>query len=50
MLGTREILVSKHEIAALKVKQRHFETAILVRHNFVVSVYITAKGVQKYNM
>ena len=36
LLGTNEILASKHDIAALKVKQGHFETAILVLHNFVV--------------
>ena len=35
-LGTNEILAFKHDIAALKVKQGHFETAILVLHNFVV--------------
>ena len=35
MLGTNEILVSKHDIAALKVKQGHFGTAILILHNFV---------------
>ena len=39
MLGTNEILASKHDIAALKVKQGHFETAILVLHNFVVFYY-----------
>ena len=39
MLGTSEILASKHEIAALKVNQGHFETGILVRHNFVVFLY-----------
>ena len=33
-LGTNEILASKHDIATLKVKQGHFETAILVFHNF----------------
>ena len=38
-LGTNEILTSKHDIAALKVKQGHFETAILVLHNFVVFYY-----------
>ena len=38
-LGTNEILASKHDIAALKVKQGHFETAILVLHNFVVFYY-----------
>ena len=43
MLGTNEILASKHDIAALKVKQGHFETAILVLHN--LSSFITAKGV-----
>ena len=30
---------SKHDIAALKVKQGHFETAIFVLHNFVVFYY-----------
>ena len=41
MLGTNEILASKHDIqiAALKVKQGHFETAILVLHNFVFFYY-----------
>ena len=34
-LGTNEILASKHDIAALKVKQGHFATAILVLPNFV---------------
>ena len=38
-LGTNEILTSKHDIAALKVKQGHFKTAILVLHNFVVFYY-----------
>ena len=38
-LGTNEILASKHDIAALKMKQGHFETAILVLHNFVVFYY-----------
>ena len=28
MLGTKEILASKHDIAALKVKQGHFKNAI----------------------
>ena len=36
MLGTNEILASKHDTAALKVKQGHFETAILVLHNFAL--------------
>ena len=36
MLGTNEILVSKHDIPVLKVKQGHFETSILVLHNFFV--------------
>ena len=36
MQGTNKILASKHGIAALKVKQGHFETAILVLHDFVV--------------
>ena len=39
MLGTNEILVSKHDIAALKVKHGHFEIAILVLHKFVVFYY-----------
>ena len=47
MLGTNEILASKHDIAALKVKQGHFDTALLVLPNFVV--FITAKGVQEHN-
>ena len=39
-LGTNEILTSKHDIAALKVKQGHFiETAILVIHNLVIFYY-----------
>ena len=38
-LGPNEILASKHDIVALKVKQGHFETAILVPHNFVVFYY-----------
>ena len=38
--GTNEILASKHDIAALNVKQGHFiETAILVLHNFVIFYY-----------
>ena len=40
---TNEILASKHDIAALKVKQGHFESTILVLYNFVVS-FITAKA------
>ena len=43
LLGTNEILASKYDIAALKVKQGHFETAILVLHN--LPSFITAKGV-----
>ena len=39
LLGTNEILTFKHDIAALKVKQEHFEIAILVLHNFVVFYY-----------
>ena len=39
LLGTNEILAYKHDIAALKVKQGHFETATLVLHNFVVFYY-----------
>ena len=39
MLGTNEILVSKHDIAALKVKHGQFEIAILVLHKFVVFYY-----------
>ena len=39
-LGTNEILASKHDIAALKVKQGHFiETASLVLHNSVIFYY-----------
>ena len=38
-LGTEEILASKHDIATLKVKQGHFETAILVLHDYVVFYY-----------
>ena len=38
-LGTNEIWASKHDIAALKVKQGHFETAILVLQTFVVFYY-----------
>ena len=34
MLGTNEILASKHDIAALKVKQGHFETAIVGSSQF----------------
>ena len=34
MLGTNEILASKHDIAALKVKQGHFETAIFGSSQF----------------
>ena len=33
------MLASKHDIAALKVKEGHFETAILVFHNFVAFYY-----------
>ena len=39
ILGTNEILAPKHDTAALKVKQGHFETAILVLLNFVVLYY-----------
>ena len=39
LLETNEILTFKHDIAALKVKQGHFEIAILVLHNFVVFYY-----------
>ena len=39
MLGTNEILASKHNIAALKVKEGNFKTAILVLHSFVVFYY-----------
>ena len=38
-LGTNEILASKHDIAALKFKQGHFETASLVLHNLFVIYY-----------
>ena len=37
-LGTNEILASKHDIVALKVKQGHFETVILVLHNLVIII------------
>ena len=36
---SNEILASKHDIAALKVKQGHFETAILIPHNFIIFYY-----------
>ena len=39
LLGTNEILASKHDFDALKVKQGHFETTILGLHNFVVFYY-----------
>ena len=39
LLGINEILTSKHEIAVIKVKQGHFDNAILVLHNFVVFYY-----------
>ena len=35
-LGTNEIFSSKHDVAALTVKQGHFVTAILVLYNLVV--------------
>ena len=35
-LGTNEISQSKHDIAALKVKKGHFETAIFILQNFVI--------------
>ena len=35
-LGTNEIFSSKHDVAALTVKQGHFVTAILVFYNLVV--------------
>ena len=38
-MRVNEVLTSKHDIAALKDKQEHFETAILVLHNFVVFYY-----------
>ena len=39
-LGANEILASKHDIAALKVKQGHFiETASLVLHNSFIFYY-----------
>ena len=31
-------MASKHDIAALKVKQGHFETAILILHNFIAGI------------
>ena len=36
---TNEILASKHDIAALKIKQGHFDTAILALHSFVGFCY-----------
>ena len=39
LLGTNEISASKHDIAALKVSQEYFETAILFLHNFVFFYY-----------
>ena len=39
MVATNEILASKHDIAALKVNQGHFETTILVLQYFVVFYY-----------
>ena len=36
MLGTEEILASKHCIVAVKVKQGYFETVIFVVHNAIV--------------
>ena len=35
-LGTNENLASKLDFAALKVKQGHFETAIVILHKFVI--------------
>ena len=35
-LGTNAIFSSKHDVAALTVKQGHFVTAILVFYNLVV--------------
>ena len=43
LLGTNEILASKHEIAALKVKQGHFETPLCF--STILSSSITAKSV-----
>ena len=43
MLGTNEILASKHDVAALKVKQGHFETAILDLHNLILSSLLWLK-------
>ena len=40
LLGTDKILTSKHHIAALKVKQGHFATAILVLHNFLLRLKV----------
>ena len=39
LIGTNEILASKHDFAALRVKQGHFETPILVLYNFVIFYY-----------
>ena len=45
---TNEILASNMTFTRLKVKQGHFETAILILH--MTSSFITAKGVQKHNI
>ena len=36
MLGTNGILASKHDIAALKVKQGHFKNAIFSKRDAIL--------------
>ena len=48
MRGTNEILVSKHGIA--KVKQGHFETAILVLHNVFFVFYYGLRCLQAMHL
>ena len=43
LIGTNEILASKHDFAALRVKQGHFETPILVLYNFVIFYILRLK-------
>ena len=38
-VGTNEILASNMTFTRLKVKQGHFETAILILHNFFAFYY-----------
>ena len=51
LLGTNEILASTHDIAALKVKQGHFETAILVLHlpSFITVACVAAGSRTRLN-